>query len=264
MIFKKNNPGCPCCDCPCYKFDDNGRDSSAGKHLTETSAAYDTGRLSNAAEFEGSAHFLRDHDDCFSPSEHETWRMWFWFKEVTRPSDAVGAYHGVVTKALYNGSTGSPPTTASLEGEWGVFYRPLTSGGEGDTGSDLFFVYKSSTTTLGISGTTGIVTGDWYFFHWTINHTSKDQEVKGWNASQDAELTTCPTSGCTETPDLQGNMSKTTTPLRVGNNTGHAGLILGANSGSFLIDNLGFSTKAGSATDLYNSGTGKACPSRGY
>ena len=49
--------------------------------------------------------------------------------------------------------------------------------------------------------------------------------------------------------------------MRVGNNTD--GEILGANSGEFLIDNLGFTHGASNASTLYNSDSGLACPASG-
>ena len=256
MIFKKNNPGCPCCPCPCYKFNDNAKDSTGNKHLTATSESYADGKLDKAASFTGSSHYTHAHDDCFSPAANDgVWRMWFWFKEVTEPSASAHGWHGVITKGEYS-SSGSPPV-ASFNGEWGVFYKP--DGSIGDSSPELFFAYKSDSVSLGHFASIGLIAGDWYFFHWQINATSKEAELYGRNASTGENLNA---SGIWPT-SVTGNMATTDDPMRIGNNTGTNGVVLGANSGSFLIDNVGFSNKSGSAANLYNSGAGKGCPNQG-
>lgn len=254
MIFKKNNPGCPCCECPCYKFNDNAEDSTGNKHLTATSEAYADGILGRAGSFTGSSHYTHAHDDCFSPAASDgVWRMWFWFKKVTEPTDNAHEYHGIITKGSYS-SEGSPAVT-SFDGEWGVFYK---FGGSGDS---IHFVYKSNLVALGVMGGSQAALDTWYFLHFQINHTTKACDFIAYFPSGSDVI--CPTLGCTSTPNILGDMSVTDTPLRIGNNTGTNGQILGANGGALLIDNVGFSNKPGTAVNLYNSGVGKACPNQG-
>ena len=174
--------------------------------------------------------------------------MWFWFREQTQPSDAVGAYHGVITKGELSYSYPS----VTFSGEWGVFYKPGT-----ESSPELNFVYKSDAINLGIFGSTPIRTGVWYFFHWQINTTTKAASLVGY-ATDTAGALSMGSPGA-----VTGNMQEEPTfPMRIGRNTGTNGLILGENSGSFQIDNVGFSEDSGTASTLYNSGTGLACPSR--
>ena len=266
MIFKKNNPGCPCCECPCYKFNDNAEDSTGNKHLTATSEAYADGILGRAGSFTGSSHYTHAHDDCFSPAaSDDVWRMWFWFKAVADPSAPSGGfdYHGVITKGEFNHTYPGLSILWELDGEWAVVWKTDFS-----SGADLLFLYKSSSVATGIFGGTGIIVGDQYFFHWQINNTTKAAALTGWNATTGASLTIPSSvfggSGGGVLTEITGTMSVDEShPLRIGNNTGGNGLILGAESGSFLIDNVGFSNKPGTAVNLYNSGVGKACPNQG-
>ena len=259
--FKMNNPGCSCCDCPCacYRFDGNAKDSAGNKHLTATSEAYATGKLDEAAAFTGSSHYTHAHDDCFSPAAISgTWRMWFWFKEVTEPSTSAHEWHGVITKGDYS-SSGSPPVTG-FNGEWGVFYKPAFG-----SGGELFFAYKSDTVALGLFASSGLIEGNWYFFHWQINATTRAAELYGRDATTGEEL-----GGGLWPTSVVGNMSVSSEPLRIGNNTGTNGVVLGDNSGSFLIDNVGFCKDMGTeaemedrAANLYNDGSGLACNNAG-
>ena len=259
MIFKRDNPGGSCCTCcPCYPFDGTGKSATGSLELTATNPAYATGVMGQAAQFTGTTHYEQSHNDCFSPSEHETWRMWFWFKKVTEPTDEPYQYHGVITKGKLNQAAGSPLPAPSLTGEWAVVYKPATA-----SGSDVNFVYKSDSVPFGILGGSPITVGKWYFFHWLINHTTKNCEITGYKEGSGSPFVVCPTPGCTSTPTIGGTMSKSTELLRIGNNTGTNGVILGANSGSFLIDNVGFADNDGTASNLYNTGSGKPCPNVG-
>ena len=261
MSFKRDNPGSPCCTCcPCYKLDGNGKSATGPHNLTETNASYAAGIMGQAAEFTGLQHYHRTGVDCFSPSEVPVWSMWFWIKEITEPtSPSPGVFHGVVTKGQLNGNpgtAGAPPT--SFDGEWGVFYRPPIS-----SANNMFFVYRSNPIIFGLLGTDGIAENKWHFFHWTINHTTKQTDIVRYREGSTSAFVVCAELGCTSTPNIVGNMSKSTELLRIGNNTGTNGVTLGSNSGSFLIDNVGFSDRPSSASDLYNSGSGKPCPNIG-
>ena len=258
MSWKKDNPGSPCCTCcPCYKLDGNGESATGPHNLTATNASYTTGIMGQAAEFTGSQHFHRTGVDCFSPSEVPVWSMWFWFKKVTEPTDSPGVYHGVVTKGKLNAGSGSPPPL-TFNGEWGVFYKPATA-----SGPDINFVYRSNSVTFGLIGGSAIDVGKWYFFHWSINHTTKQTDIVGYEEGSGTPFVVCTRSGCTSTPNIAGTMSKSTELFRIGNNTGTAGVTLGSNNGSFLIDNVGFADRSSSASKLYNSGSGKPCPNIG-
>ena len=260
--FKKYNPGCPCCFsaptvCACYSFD-NTADNSVfdGLHLGATSPSYtaaDKKLGTHAATFTGYAHYNHAHSECFSPAVGpKPWRVWFWFKMLARPSYSAQRYHGVITKGKVNGTgvtAAAPPT--SFDGEWGVFYHAPFGD---DSSPELFFVYQSDSVNLGIYFTTGVNLNNWYFFHWQINATTKAAEVFAVNADGTG-------SNFGNSNNIVGNMSADSSkPLRIGNNTGINGMVLGSNGGSFIIDNVGFAQNSGNASSLYNSGYGRACP----
>jgi len=173
-----------------------------------------------------------------------------------RPSYSNQAYHGVITKGKINGTgvtAAASPT--SFDGEWGVFYHARSPSDA--SAPELFFVYRSDSVNLGVYFSTGVILDNWYFFHWQINATTNAAEVFAANA--DGSGTNFGNSN-----NIVGNISTDSSkPLRVGNNTGINGVILGSNDGSFIIDNVGFSQDSGTATDLYNSGNGIACPASG-
>ena len=194
MIFKKNNPGCPCCECPCYKFNDNAKDSTGNKHLTATSESYADGKLGRAASFSGSSYYTHAHDDCFSPAASDTWRMWFWFRLDDVPAhDATAGYQGVITKGAANYTAGSPPTL-TLDGEWGVFWRTpsasYTGEGAGASENALLFAFKSDSVSLGIHHQLGIIKDVWYFFHWTLNKSDNNGTIYARNSSSDGDVGT--------------------------------------------------------------------------
>ena len=259
-MFKIGNPGCPCCGlCACYSFDETGEDAAGTKDLTATNPLYTAGKLNQAASFAGSSDFSHAHNNCFSPAASNTWRMWFWFRLDAVPTfDANGGYQGVITKGAANYAPGSPAVT-TFDGEWGVFWRTPSSGytgAEGDSGLPLIFSYKSDSVATGVHHRTTIEKDVWYFFHWTLNKSDNDGTIYGRRSSDNADAGT--------TNAFRGTMSTDAgTSLYVGKNTGTNGENLGENSGAFSIDNVGFSSKIGSAASLYNSGNGKRCPYAG-
>ena len=259
--FKKNNPGCPCCgqpECPCacYAFDDNAEDSSVNNlHLTSTSASlsdYTTGKLGKAFKHTGSQHHEHAHDDCFTPSVGDGLAVWFWLKVVTAPSTSSD-WQGIVTK-------GRISSTPVFTGEWGIFWK--TPPGGGASGPSMSFVYNTGSGPAKV-GDLAIGSDIWYFFHWSLNTTDAVSTLTAYNSNTDEEF-----GG--DAAVIVGEIAAVPAELmRVGNNTD--GEILGANSGEFLIDNLGFCKDIGTeaemeerAENLYNSGDGRACNHAGY
>ena len=263
LIFKHGNPGCPCCGqrligdgddgdddyedgtsvCACYPFDDHANNVVFdGLHLASTYPSYATGKLDNATKHTGTQHHEHPHHYCFTPSFGDGLRIWFWFKVVTAPPTTTN-WQGVVTK----GRLTSYPT---FTGEWGIFWKTTPT-----SGPSLAFIHSSSTVTTGVLHTSTIVTGNWYFIHWDINTATAVSTASIWNAETDTKLDIDPAV-------LAGTLTADPAEsMRVGNNTD--GDILGANSGEFLIDNLGFTHGASSAGFLYKLGDGIACPESG-
>ena len=256
MVFKRANPGCPCCPntgggfCACYPFNSDADNNLwDGLHLTSTYGNFGTaGKLGNASKHTGPQHHHHDHHSCFTPAEEGGLRIWFWLYVTTLPR-ATTAYQGVVTKGRFS-TAGSPPAN-TFTGEWGIFWRTQSG-----SGTDINFVYKSDTVNLGVLHQVALSASTWYFVHWELNTDAKLSTLHINNISDSGTL------GGTGTAGLVGVMQPAPgEPMRVGNN--EDGEILGANSGSFLIDNLGFSHNSGSASDLYNTGTGLACNNEG-
>ena len=251
LIFKHGNPGCPCCGqtlepspCACYPFNDHANNVVFdGLHLASTSPSYASGKLANATSHTGTQHHEHPHHACYTPSVGDGLRIWFWFKVITAPS-ATANWQGVVTK----GRLASYPT---FTGEWGIFWKTGPS-----SSPDLGFIYSSSTVTTGIIGSTPIITGDWYFIHWDINTDTAVSTISMYDQNGKLE------NPINDPKPLAGTLTADPAEsMRVGNNTD--GEILGANSGEFLIDNLGFTHGASNAATLYNSDSGLACPASG-
>ena len=265
LIFKRDNPGCPCCGlrligggdgdygddansvCACYPFDDHANNVVFdGLHLTSTLPSYDAGILANASKHTGSEHHEHAHHVCYTPTAGDGLRIWFWLKMVTLPGE-VSSFQGVVTKGRLD--VGPPPI---FTGEWGIFLR---TNGAYDQTTDLNFVLKTSTVALHIPHSVHIKTGIWYFIHWTLNATDALSDLTIYNADTDAEF------GGAAVGIVGEFVADPAESMRVGNNTD--GDILGADYGELLIDNLGFTHGASNAATLYNSGSGVACPASG-
>tara|TARA_Y100001938_G_scaffold138018_1_gene202977 strand:+ start:299 stop:1021 length:723 start_codon:yes stop_codon:yes gene_type:complete len=238
MVFKKNNPGCPCCPCPCYRFEGNGKDSFGNKDLTESGTLYSTTSAegSQSARFTGSSYFQREKQSCFTPYGHTTWTISFNLKIVTLPTlTAAGVFGntmGVVTRASFSGVL----PTGTFSGEWGIFYEHR------ETGGTFFFGLKTDTTTHVFPDKGGGVLGE----------AIDDQNGDGVNGFYTVSWTIGPgsasvvTVGASTTNNTySGNLvSDQSDDLYVGNNT--EGLKLGEDydgrdGGEFLIDNLCFS-----------------------
>ena len=255
MPFKVGNPGCACCSCGCYPFDNSAVDYNGALDLTATSASYDASvkKLgTHSASFNATPHYEHPHHACFTPAIGNTMRVWFWLRTSNSGTpDPTKGFAGVVTKGEVNFAYGSPPTI-TLTGEWGVFHRPATA-----SGPELQFVYKSTTVNLGVMASIGLLLNKWYFFHLEINRVASTYAVHSYNSTDGNAL-----------PTYSGSLSGTlvaqpTVPMRIGKNSAPTGELLGYNGGSFWLDNVGFSKEAGSVSTLYNSGSGQACPATG-
>ena len=278
MVFNKNNPGCPCCNCPCacYKFDGNATDSAGSKDLTETNAAYNAGKLGNAATMAGSTYFKGDDNTCYEAGTKGL-AVWFWFKPDTVCTTAAPThFEGVVTKATVDVTAGFADVT--MAGEWGVYWHNSNTsiGTVTDYAGSLYFVAKP-TDNAG-SGTEFIYiqnginewvdflrTSDgWKFYYFWMSVAENKMYVRVNNGTT---LEAAPSSGETFTASSDHDMY-------VGNNLGKA--VLGSQAvgavanRTFNIDNLGFCKKIGTkaemearSTELYYSGNGLACNEAG-
>lgn len=237
MVFKKGNPGCPCCPCPCYYFEGSGKDSFGNKRLTESGTLYSTtsSQGSQSAKFTGSSYFQREKHSCFSPYGHTTWTISFNIKIVTLPTIAgtparFGNTMGVVTRASINGIIPS----GSFSGEWGIFYEHRASGGT------LFFALETDSTTHVLPDKSG-----------NLGEAIDDENGDGVNGFYTVSWTLGPGTASvvkvgtvTTNNTYSGNLvSNQSDDLYVGNNTD--GLKLGEDydgrdGGEILIDNLCF------------------------
>ena len=277
MIFKKNNPGCPCCNCPCscYKFDDNAKDSMGSRDLTATNAAYNAGKLDNAATMSGTAYFKGDDHTCYEVGT-EGLAIWFWFKADTACSTTVTThFEGIVTKSIVDITAGLG--AISMTGEWGVYWHNSASpAGHADYAGNLYFAAKPTDNALGgvqyISIPSGandwadfIRTGDeWKFYYFWLSVAENKMYLR---VNNEATLEKAPAAN--ESFTASGDQD-----MYVGNNLGKA--VLGSQAvdavanRTFHIDNLGFCKKIGTkaemearSTKLYNSGDGVACNKAG-
>ncbi len=281
MIFKKNNPGCPCCNCPCscYKFDGDATDSAGNRDLTETNAAYNAGKLGNAATMAGSTYFKGDDSTCYEAGTKGL-AIWFWLKADTvcgaNEDDVPAHFEGVVTKSIIDITAGFAGVT--MTGEWGVYWHnsETSIGSVTDYAGNLYFVAKPTDNaeagTEFINLQNGVnrwvdflrTSDGWKFYYFWMSVAENKMYVRVNNGTT---FEAAPADGETFTASSDQDMY-------VGNNSGKA--VLGSQAAgdvanrTFNIDNLGFCKKIGTkaemearASKLYNSGAGLACPSGG-
>tara|TARA_R100001594_G_scaffold144551_1_gene193746 strand:+ start:481 stop:1281 length:801 start_codon:yes stop_codon:yes gene_type:complete len=265
MIFKKGNPGCPCCNCPCscYKFDDDATDCAGNRDLTATSAEYVTGKLDKAAKFNGSSYY--EHaDHCCYRLGPDGIAVWFWIHPDYAASYNYGGAiepEGVISKGAM-GQTGGTGKY-DFDGEWGVFFD-FTSTHPSFVGQ-LFFVVGNGDAS-GLLGdvnyvSSGLTQNTWTFYYF-------------WVSIEDGKLYLSVNGAASTSANLTGTQTLTSDkPLHIGQNTDGKKLGEQTNGGvarPILIDNVGFCRSIKSedcmearASKLYNSGTGLACSNGG-
>ena len=121
MIFKKNNPGCPCCcPCACYKFEDNLVNSAGAgtleKHDAAGSQTYVTGKIGKGLKIEHNSTHNRNavkvgHRNCLSTTNG--FSVWLWVYHDADTSDCTASG---VSQILRKGSGSS--YTGSGVPEW--------------------------------------------------------------------------------------------------------------------------------------------------
>jgi hypothetical protein len=275
MIFKKDNPGSPCCscECPCYPLDGDGRDYH--RHLdlaTSGTVAYSTVRKlgTKAAEFSGGGYLHQGENRCYSIGNGL--RMWGWFRmDGMQPTQ--GYVQNIVSLGgyVFQSSAGAPITMTGGGGigyyNWGggclisvqmtIAYQPSP----GFSGINPYGRLGAWPSTNCGSPTPG---AHWSFFHTTFTST-------GTVTQHGAEFQT------TLFADIRGSKhpafgTDKRYPVWIGGggpdpkfnagSTAFGGSTTGATS--VRIDNVGFSTDitnyAAKAINLFNSGNGRACP----
>ena len=227
MVFKKNNPGCPCCNspCACYYFEGSGKDSFGNKSLTESGALYSTtfSQGSQSARFMGRSYFQREKHPCFSPYGHTTWTISFDMKVVNEPDVPQSQGMGLITRGAWDGN----PPAGTMSGEWAIIYQHQASG------TTVYFILKTDSTTNGlhsvaIDDASGTGTNGFSTISWTIGTGTASKVVA---------------NGIEYTGNYVGSLVYGNDDLYVGNNTD--GLKLGEyhdglDGGDILIDNLCF------------------------
>lgn len=271
MVWKRHNPGCPCCcPCACYKFDGDGKAACQGLDLTATGDEYDTGKFvgegKQAAKLTGSEYFEHDDNMCFNLGESdpriadkEGINVWFWLKaDHEAPYDwGVGTVEpeGIITKGDWKKSS---PTSYDFDGEWGIFFdagsapqstyvgdlKFLVGNGLGDP-HDANMITRSPTETA----------WEFYFF---------------WVSISEGKMYVIQNGAGTGAEDLTGTQTKVSSKkLYIGNNT--EGKKLGEQTSddgdrTWLIDNVGFCKDIGTqeemeerAANLFNDDEGREC-----
>lgn len=270
MIFKKNNPGCPCCDCPCscYKFDDDATDCAGNRDLTATNAEYVAGKLDKAAKFNGTAYF--EHaDHCCYRLGPDGIAVWFWIKADYAVDYAYGfgdfLPEGVIMKGSAEETGVAPNFKVNFDGEWGIVFD--TSSPSVEFVGNLSFLVENGNA-AGARGNVDFIDSglkpDWQFFYFWASVADDKMYLSVDGAA----------AGGINVKDLTGTQTLTSDkPLHIGENTDGKKLGEQTNGGvarPILIDNVGFCRSIKSkecmearASKLYNSGDGLACPSGG-
>jgi hypothetical protein len=256
LPFKKNNPGCPCCDCPCacYKFDGDAEDSASSLDLTSTAASYSTGHLDKASKHTGTQYHEHDDHSCFNLGPDGI-NVWFWINP-NYPADydwggATVLPEGVITKG---------DLKENFDGEWGIFFD-VASLHATYVGS-LSFIVNGGDPTPHTSRLVGVTAQTWTFYFF-------------WVSIEEGKLYLIQNDDSTLTQTLGGDQTLTSDKkLYIGNNTEGKKLgeqTYGGEPRPWLIDNVGFCKDIGTkaemeerAENLYNDGDGRACNHAGF
>ena len=262
MIFKKNNPGCPCCNwpCSCYRFDDNGNDSMGSHDLTGANAEYDTGKLDKAAKFTGTQYFEHDHDNCFVPQSTGI-NVWFWLHKTYQSAptaDNVVEY--IVAKGLFD-VPGPGLANMTSPGTWAIWLNPHHSA------QTLVFsvVYEDSAIDASFAAQSYENPAEWVFFYWWYEPTAGSAGTHTGRCSLIRNATTVLDEQTVAIGDVANPMRQTDSEkLYIGKDLGKE------RSETIKVDNLGFCKTIGTkaemtarAAALYNSGDGLACNNSG-
>ena len=285
MIFKKNNPGCPCCDdvcpCACFTFDSDLKSTKGGHEFTAAgTTSFSSGKLGNALEVPysssaGANALTLPHDSCFSFEGG----LSFWFWLYTDPDCSKGgptATSYFMSKGDYfpagtaqwavalpvnkqcNGSSNIQYAAAIKKNTGGhqimTYDDPAFEGGIGAyTGPAWTFYFQYYDPNVGTNGTYYTsINGAGFFYG---GHTDP-----GNNYDPSDYLT----SGGMA---LEAPIASNSEPLKLFE-------FISEQADYLKIDNLGFCKNipaalsdgttteqqmAARAASLYNSGTGKAC-----
>ena len=280
MIFKKNNPGCPCCNCPCacYKFDDNANDSMGSHDLTATNATYGTGKLDNALRCQGTQALEHEFDPCFSVGSGIN--VWFWAKrEIDTPYGSSGASSKGWGTIAGDGSWPNPDGNAFIganeTGYTGSWFMGINIDSKQTDPSLRFLIFAETGNIEACHGQQlnpfGTVGWHFYFWWWDILNVAGEPIRKSYLIHNDDAVDE-------HVPPVVGGASYRTkatsetvnfnvaTNLAKGFDDGGTQYM----TGDVYIDNLGICKNIGTkaemtarAAALYNSGNGLACNNSG-
>jgi hypothetical protein len=267
MRWKMNNPGCPCCDCPCacYKFEDDLSNSAGGgtleKHDAAGSHSFVTGKIGKGLKQEYNSTYNRNavktaHKSCFSLKGGMS--VWFW-QYYDTPNCGLGIQSSYIFRKGDGEALGG---TDVPEWTYGRAANPICSASSIDT--VLFGVGQTDNTmkTVGTNPYGGLGSeppwgggdggGPYPFWSFTFLYFDPDASTHGtMYISVDADDWREDT--LTAPPKYQQQ------PLYIGSKISTADVYS-------LIDEVGFCEDIGTpgemqarATSLYNSGTGKTC-----
>ena len=276
MIFKKNNPGCPCCDdcpCACFTFNSDLKSTKGGHEFTAAgTTAFTSGKLGNALEVAynstPSANALSAPDNsCFSFEGGLS--FWFWLYTNPDCTETNTTISYVLSKGDY-----FPGNTA----QWAVAL-PVNKQCNQSSNFQYAAAIKKSTGGYQIIGydDTDYETGTdtdaawtFYFQYYDPNVGTNGTYYTSINGAGFAHNANSTAIGPAESDGgvaLENPIVSNSEPLKLFE-------AVSSQSGSLKIDNLGFCKNipaalsdgttteqqmAARAASLYNSGTGKAC-----
>ena len=266
MSFKRDNPGSPCCSCscPCYPMDGNAKDIHGRLNLfTSGTVAYSTDCIlgTHTAEFSGQGFLHQNAHECYSIGTGL--RMWGWFRLDGTQSTNIYSQNIISLGSMAEPSaTGIPP----VSGAGGIAYTNLGAGASTSIGPmQAYQQNQSGGTTLSPlrRGAWPVPTPKWSFFH--ITYTSTGYVYHGGIANvvgMSTDHVIGPNKFFGSTALLPVFIGGGSTDSRQNAGFDLGGSTTGATT--IKIENVGFSTSidnfAAKATNLFNSGNGRACP----
>tara|TARA_R100000458_G_C8264271_1_gene239506 strand:- start:451 stop:1323 length:873 start_codon:yes stop_codon:yes gene_type:complete len=286
MIFKKNNPGCPCCcPCACFKFDSDLKSSSSSHEFTASGTnSFSSGKLDNALEVShhstpSTNALTLPHNSCFSLEGGLSFWFWLYTEPDCTETSSVTSYF--LSKGGYYPSATAQwavaiPFNKQCNASTNIQYAAAI---KKSTGGHQIMFYDDPAVETPQRDESGNVVG---FPNWTFYFHYYDPDVTAngtfYTSINGAGFFTGGATGPGDDYDPSVHLTAGGTALDAPIESNDEPLKLfefvSAQAGSVRIDNLGFCKNipsalsdgttteqqmAARAAALYNSGTGKAC-----
>ena len=289
MIFKKNNPGCPCCDdvcpCACFTFDSDLKSTKGDYEFTAAgTTSFSSGKLNNALEVPHHATpstnaLTVPHNSCFALEGGLSFWFWLYTNPDCSKTSSITSYF--MSKGDYFPSGTAQwavalPVNKQCDGSSNLQYAAAI---KKSTGGHQIITYDdpaAETTQIDENG--AIVSNPLWTFYFQYYDPNVGPNGTYYTSINGAGFFTGGATGVGDNYDPSDHLTPGGMALEapIASNSESLKLFefISEQTDYLKIDNLGFCKNipaalndgttteqqmAARAASLYNSGTGKAC-----